>query len=76
MSSAEIIAELARLTPTELSEVHAKVEELARGERSVAVSMIGRHPALGIWKNRSDLPEDSLEASQMLRSRMMQRASR
>ncbi len=31
------------------------------------------HPALGIWKNRSDLPEDSAEASKVLRRKLMRR---
>jgi len=29
--------------------------------------------AVGIWKDRTDLPDDSLEASKILRERMMQR---
>lgn len=32
------------------------------------------HPALGLWKDRSDLPDDSLEASKVLRERLMRRA--
>ena len=32
------------------------------------------HPAVGAWKDRSDLPEDSAEASDVLRERMMRRA--
>ncbi len=31
--------------------------------------------AAGIWKDRTDLPEDSVEASQLLRQRIMQRGS-
>jgi hypothetical protein len=31
------------------------------------------HPAIGIWSNRTDLPEDPVEASKMLRKRMMAR---
>jgi hypothetical protein len=31
------------------------------------------HPAIGIWKDRTDLPEDSAEASKILRQRLMRR---
>lgn len=31
----------------------------------------GTHHAIGIWKDRTDLPADSLEASKYLRERMM-----
>jgi hypothetical protein len=39
----------------------------------VGTSDITDHPAVGIWKNRTDLPEDSAEASRVLRERMMRR---
>jgi hypothetical protein len=32
---------------------------------------IAAHPALGIWKIRTDLPQDPVEASRLLRERMM-----
>jgi hypothetical protein len=32
---------------------------------------IAGHPALGIWKDRTDLPDDSIEASQLLRERLL-----
>ncbi|MDB5292293.1 MAG: hypothetical protein JWL69_3534 [Phycisphaerales bacterium] len=32
------------------------------------------HPAIGIWKDRTDLPEDAVEASKALRQRLMRRA--
>lgn len=32
------------------------------------------HPALGLWKDRTDLPDDAAEASATLRARMMRRA--
>ena len=35
---------------------------------------IARHPALGIWKDRDDLPDDSVEASKILRERLMRRS--
>jgi hypothetical protein len=38
-----------------------------------APSLAG-HPALGIWKDRKDLPEDAVEASKALRQRLMRRA--
>jgi hypothetical protein len=33
------------------------------------------HPAIGIWKDRNDLPEDPVEASKVLRERLMRRAN-
>lgn len=43
--------------------------------KTIAVSDIlaASHPALGMWKDRTDLPEDSLKASRTLRERMMRR---
>ena len=32
------------------------------------------HPAVGLWRDRTDLPEDAGEASGVLRERMMGRA--
>ena len=32
------------------------------------------HPALGLWRDRTDLPDDAAEASSVLRERMMRRA--
>lgn len=29
------------------------------------------HPAIGIWRDRTDLPADSVEASKTLRQRLM-----
>jgi len=34
---------------------------------------IASHPALGIWKDRSDLPDNSVKASRALRERLMRR---
>ena len=31
------------------------------------------HPAIGIWRDRSDLPDDPVEASKVLRQRLMRR---
>jgi hypothetical protein len=31
------------------------------------------HPAIGIWKDRTDLPTDPVEASKILRQRLMRR---
>ncbi len=33
-----------------------------------------KHPAVGIWRDRNDLPEDSVEASKALRQKLMRRA--
>jgi len=74
MSTSEIIAELRRLSPAELAEVGAKVTELFKPARNDAQAKpIIAHPALGIWKNRTDLPQDSVEASKSLRERMLLR---
>ena len=31
------------------------------------------HPALGIWKDRTDLPDDPVQASKALRQKLMRR---
>jgi hypothetical protein len=75
MSTAEIIAALPRLSRAELAEVQARVRELVDSPpRGVAGDPIAAHPALGIWKDRADLPADPVEASAVLRDRMMRRA--
>ena len=74
MSTAEIIAELPRLSPVELAKVQARLKELVESTPAGAqTSPIAAHPALGIWKDRTDLPDDSVEASKQLRERMMRR---
>lgn len=45
------------------------LEESAHPARGVS-----EHPAIGIWKDRADLPADPVEASKMLRQRLMRRA--
>ncbi|MDB5172739.1 MAG: hypothetical protein JWN51_1512 [Phycisphaerales bacterium] len=45
------------------------VDESAARARNVA-----DHPAIGIWKDRTDLPEEAVEASKALRQRLMRRA--
>ena len=32
------------------------------------------HPAVGMWKDRTDLPGDAVEASKVLRQKLMRRA--
>ncbi len=73
MSTAEIIAELPRLSSAERAQVEAKLKELARPTREAQAGPIAAHPALGIWKDRTDLPDDPVEASKQLRERMMRR---
>jgi hypothetical protein len=73
MSTAEIIAELPRLSSAELAQVEARLKELVRSTRETQISSIAAHPALGIWKDRTDLPDDSAAASKQLRERMMRR---
>ena len=78
MSAAEIIAELPRLSPAELAEVQAKLLELVQPTHATARQWqpIEGHPAVGIWRGRSDLPADPVEASGVLRDRMMRRHDR
>ena len=74
MSTAEIIAELPRLSSVELAQVQAKLKELVAPARdSAQIKPVAVHPALGIWKDRADLPDDSIEASNLLRESMMRR---
>ncbi len=43
-------------------------------ESSVAGgSSMADHPAAGIWKDRTDLPDDAVEASRVLRRKLMSR---
>jgi hypothetical protein len=75
MSTAEILAELARLSPDELAQVQSKLRELVEPARDgIPIKPAAVHPALGIWKDRTDLPDDSIEASNLLRERMMRRS--
>ena len=71
MSTAEIIAELPRLSSAELAQVQAKLKELIEPNRASQVRPIATHPALGIWKDLTDLPDDSVEASKQLRERFV-----
>jgi hypothetical protein len=72
MSTAEIIAELPRLSAADLAQVRAKVDELADTDQANATQRPQlNHPALGMWKDRTDLPADSVEASKLLREQMM-----
>ncbi len=75
MSTAEILAELPRLSPAELAQVQSKLRELVEPARDGnPIELAAAHPALGIWKDRTDLPDDSVEASNLLRERMMRRS--
>lgn len=74
MSAAEIIAELPRLSSDELAQVQNKLKELVAPPAAGAQDTpVAGHPALGVWKDRTDLPDDSVEASNLLRERMMRR---
>jgi hypothetical protein len=46
----------------------------AESPSQVVGGMPADHPALGLWKDRVDLPDDAAEASGVLRARMMRRA--
>jgi hypothetical protein len=49
------------------------VDVIPAVDASAPTGPVSAHPALGIWKDRTDLPEDSVEASRALRERMMRR---
>jgi hypothetical protein len=34
---------------------------------------LANHPALGMWRDRKDLPDDPVEASRVLRQKLMRR---
>lgn len=34
---------------------------------------LSEHPAIGIWRDREDLPDDPVSASKLLRQRLMRR---
>jgi len=76
MSASEIIAELPRLSSAERAEVEAKLRELSTTVLPAQATQISTHPSLGIWRDRTDLPEDSIEASKVLRERLVFRADR
>ncbi len=69
MSTAEIIAELPRLNADELLRVQDKLRELANAPRETVPPP---HPALGIWKDRTDLPTDPADAADYVAKAMMQ----
>lgn len=74
MSSDEIIAELLRLSAVELAQIQAKLKELVDGTPATTQTQVAAaHPAVGMWRNRTYLPSDSVKASRLLRERMMQR---
>ncbi len=70
MTTADILAELPRLTAAELARVQAAIADLTAG---VPLPPIAGHPALGIWRDRADLPVDPNAASALLGRRMMNR---
>lgn len=47
------------------------VEVTPLAENSVPLHNPAAHPAIGIWKDRHDLPPDAVEASHILRERLM-----
>ena len=73
MSTAEILAELPRLSPDDLAKVRASIDALTVGP-SPMVSL-AHHPAIGLWKDRTDLPLDPVEASRRLRDDLMGRTN-
>lgn len=68
MSAAQILAELPQLSRDELAAVRAKLDQLAAGEANAGIAA---HPAIGLWRDRVDLPSDSIDASRTLRQRLM-----
>ena len=50
------------------------VEVTPLGQGAIRGGDLAGHPAIGIWKDRNDLPADPMDASKVLRQRMMRRA--
>ncbi len=40
---------------------------------NAGIDRLRHHPAVGIWKDRADLPEDSADAVKLLRQTLMRR---
>jgi len=51
------------------------VEVTPVGALTTSAQGLAGHPAVGIWKDRTDLPADTVEASKVLRQRLMERES-
>jgi len=45
------------------------------GSSAPAGESVATHPAMGIWKDRTDLPDDPVEASKILRGKLMGRTN-
>jgi hypothetical protein len=58
-------------TVVEITPVATETETSAQGTDSSG--SVANHPAIGIWKDRKDLPEDSVEAAKVLGERLMRR---
>jgi hypothetical protein len=50
------------------------VEVIPVRESASDVGNVAGHPVIGIWKDRTDLPDDPVEVSKALRQRLMRRA--
>ena len=72
MSTAEILAELPRLSPDDLAKVRATLDALTTARPS-SPARLAEHPAIGLWRDRTDLPLESVAASERLRNRLMGR---
>jgi hypothetical protein len=42
-------------------------------EATASAANLAGHPALGMWMDRTDLPDDAVEASKVLRQKLMRR---
>ena len=49
------------------------VDVTPHGESRQPNGTFVNHPALGIWRDRTDLPQDSIQASKALRQKLMRR---
>jgi hypothetical protein len=49
------------------------VVEVTPVEETESQARPAAHPAVGIWKDRTDLPDDPVEASRVLRQKLMRR---
>jgi hypothetical protein len=50
------------------------VEVTPVAQQPASAAGVAGHPALGMWKDRTDLPDDPVEASKLLRQKLMRRA--
>ena len=71
MTVKDILEELPQLSPDELVQLYRAINEIQAGQ--ARAERFRSNPAIGAWKDRADLPEDSADAAIALRRRAMKR---